>query len=323
MERKELFSIKMSISLAFVIPAYKGRFLKDTLNSLAGQTCGKFNVYIGDDASPDDLASIVEPYRQQLSLHYKKFETNLGKESLTAHWARVIDMVQGEKWIWLLPDDDMIGEDCVETFLQHASGDIEQERLYRFQSFHIDEDNKVIKKLPPCPPLETNVEFVIRKLRFERSSSVAEYIFSKKQYMLAGGFIQLPLAWGSDDFMWVRLAQKYPIITLPGGLVYLRQSSLNISNNKYDYTEQKFEAKYLFLKKLLSNALFMEKLEQSNSANEFRNAIKTHLFYEYKSYDFDFRNRNLFKYARLNKEVIGGGILKNIYRLIRHQLKNG
>lgn len=39
--------------LAIVIPAYKGRFLKETLDSIAVQAHkDEFVLYIGDDASP-------------------------------------------------------------------------------------------------------------------------------------------------------------------------------------------------------------------------------------------------------------------------------
>ena len=40
--------------LAIVIPAYKGRFLKETLDSIAVQAHkDEFVLYIGDDASPE------------------------------------------------------------------------------------------------------------------------------------------------------------------------------------------------------------------------------------------------------------------------------
>ena len=40
--------------LAIVIPYYKYTFFEETLLSLQNQTNKKFNVYIGDDASPEN-----------------------------------------------------------------------------------------------------------------------------------------------------------------------------------------------------------------------------------------------------------------------------
>ena len=44
--------ISMEEKIAIVIPAYKCRFLRQTLDSIVVQTCRSFTVYIGDDASP-------------------------------------------------------------------------------------------------------------------------------------------------------------------------------------------------------------------------------------------------------------------------------
>lgn len=46
--------------LAIIIPYYKLRFFEATLESLANQTDKRFKVYIGDDASPENLADLLE-----------------------------------------------------------------------------------------------------------------------------------------------------------------------------------------------------------------------------------------------------------------------
>lgn len=51
--------ISMEEKIAIVIPAYKCRFLRQTLDSIVVQTCRSFTVYIGDDASPQNLKEIV------------------------------------------------------------------------------------------------------------------------------------------------------------------------------------------------------------------------------------------------------------------------
>ena len=49
--------------LAIIIPAYKPRFLQETLDSIAKQNNHEFTVYIGDDASPYPLETIVDRYK--------------------------------------------------------------------------------------------------------------------------------------------------------------------------------------------------------------------------------------------------------------------
>lgn len=65
--------------MAIVIPAYKGRFLKETLDSIAVQAHkDEFVLYIGDDASPERLDKIVESYQNKVNLVYHRSSENMG-----------------------------------------------------------------------------------------------------------------------------------------------------------------------------------------------------------------------------------------------------
>ena len=65
--------------MAIVIPAYKGRFLKETLDSIAVQAHkDEFVLYIGDDASPERLDKIVESYQNKVNLVYHRFKRKYG-----------------------------------------------------------------------------------------------------------------------------------------------------------------------------------------------------------------------------------------------------
>ena len=69
----------MRKKIAIIIPAYKSRFLQQTLASIAAQTDKAFTVYIGDDASPHDLKNIVCLYQDKLDIVYHRFEDELGR----------------------------------------------------------------------------------------------------------------------------------------------------------------------------------------------------------------------------------------------------
>lgn len=62
--------ISMEEKIAIVIPAYKCRFLRQTLDSIVVQTCRSFTVYIGDDASPQNLKEIVSDYADKMNGSY-------------------------------------------------------------------------------------------------------------------------------------------------------------------------------------------------------------------------------------------------------------
>ena len=58
----------MKNKLAIIIPAYKACFFREVLDSIVRQSNRDFTVYIGDDASPDDLESIVSDYKDKLPI---------------------------------------------------------------------------------------------------------------------------------------------------------------------------------------------------------------------------------------------------------------
>ena len=107
----------MGKTVAIIIPAYKQRFLNETLASIAKQTCNDFKVYIGDDASPEDLHPIVSAYEGKMDLLYHRFEENMGRTDLVGHWERCMAL-SDEPLIWLFSDDDMMPADGVARIVE-------------------------------------------------------------------------------------------------------------------------------------------------------------------------------------------------------------
>lgn len=311
------------MSLAVIIPAFKVTYIEQTLCSLTRQSNKNFNVYVGDDFSSDEIYSIVQKFESTLKITYKKFDSNLGKTDLAGHWRRCISMIKEEKWIWILPDDDIIESNCISTFFENISAAESLFHLYRFQTSHINESGSLLLDTSICPTIESSTDFILNKLKFLRSSSLAEYIFSRESYMKYGGFTSLPLAWGSDDLLWAHLSRDTGIFTLNSGRVYLRQSKENISSMKDNTTvNEKVKAKYIYLETILSSEVILSTLLNYIDNNNLRKIISDHLFFEYRSYNIQFSLLSIFNYAFKNDRLIGGGILKNIYRILRYNYLN-
>ena len=107
--------------LSIIIPFYKIAFFDTTMQSLANQSNKNFNVFIGDDASPDSPEKLLEKYQGKFNFTYKKFNDNLGSISLVKQWERCIDMMKDEEWFMILGDDDVLGEKVVEEFYKKNS----------------------------------------------------------------------------------------------------------------------------------------------------------------------------------------------------------
>ena len=124
-------------ALAIVIPAYKPDFFRAALASIADQTDRRFSVYVGDDCGPPSIAQTCASYSGQgFDLTYHRYDRNLGRESLTAHWNRCIAL-STEPWVWLFADDDVMAPDCVASFYRELERGIPADVL-RFDTEVID-----------------------------------------------------------------------------------------------------------------------------------------------------------------------------------------
>lgn len=223
----------MTNKLAIIIPAYKADFFRETLESIASQTCKDFVLYIGDDASPYHLQDIVKDFEERIDIRYKKFEENLGSTDLIAQWERCIELSKQEQWIWLFSDDDLMDKNCVEKFydaLQRTGGEY---NLYRFNTIPINHLNNVIGDTTKNPVVESSIDFLTRKLNRQTNSYAVEYIFKRNTYKKNNGFIKFPSAWASDDATWARYGNDGEIYTISGPIIKWRYSGQNLSS-KHD-----------------------------------------------------------------------------------------
>lgn len=220
-------------NLAIVIPAYREKYFEASLNSIALQTVKGFTLYIGDDSATVWLAGIVDKYRDQINIVYKKFENNLGGKDLVAQWERCIDLVQNEEWIWLFSDDDIISEDCVEAFyetLYKYDKATAGNKVFKFNLSITDADLNCWKRC--ITPLEFSIDYFLQSYFIEHTltNRAVEYIYSKKTYKEKGGYVNFPLGWGSDTATMLKFGQDSGYITIEKGEVYWRNSGQNITS---------------------------------------------------------------------------------------------
>lgn len=217
--------------LAIVIPAYKATFLDAALASVAAQTCKDFTLYVGDDCSPHDLGGIVSRYRDKIDLVYKRFDSNLGGKDLVAQWERCIDMTQGEPWLWLFSDDDVMETRCVEEFYKAQKATNSKYDVYHFNVKVIGEDGGVVKVPNEYPNVLNNFDFYKSKISGCYVSLVVENVFSRCIYERTQGFVKFDLAWGSDTATWIAFSEEQGFYTIQKTFVLWRSSGQNITPN--------------------------------------------------------------------------------------------
>jgi glycosyltransferase involved in cell wall biosynthesis len=226
------------MTLAIVVPYFKLTFFEATLQSLVNQTDNRFEVYIGDDASPENPSSLLEQYKESINFKYKRFNNNIGSISLVKQWERCMTMVQEEEWIMILCDDDILDESVVAEFYASVNEVNQQDiNVIRYATQVINQYSEVISEIYQHPKLEKSIEFLFRKIKGGTRSSLSEFVF-RKRVLQEVKFKDLHLAWNSDYLAVLECTFFEYIYTINNALVFFRLSDINITVKKDNMLEK-------------------------------------------------------------------------------------
>lgn len=259
--------------IAIVIPYYKKKFFKRTLESLANQTDKRFNVYIGNDASPEDPSNLIEEYADKFNLKYKHFDKNVGGVSLVQQWNRCIELSKDEDWIIILGDDDYFGPNVVEAFYKHSEEFLEKANVVRYARQNINHEDDITLEVQHNPKWETAADSYYRRITGQTISTLSEYVFRREVYEKYG-FHDYPLAWQSDNRAWIEFSDGKPIFSINNAVVSVIRSIDSISGSDL-YSVQKRKANLSFYKYLITDKLQMfNKVQAIRVLHKYENEIK-------------------------------------------------
>ncbi len=284
--------------LAIIIPAFKSKFLRQTLDSLVNQTNQNFNLYIGDDNSPFNLKEIVAEYNEKLAIKYHKFSNNIGGKNIVNQWNRCIALTKDEKWIWLFSDDDIADANCVETFYETIKMDSEKYDVYRFNTRVIDDYNKIICD-NESPFEENSFEMCLDILQLKRGHCMPDHIFSKRKYNILGGFVFTNYAQAADWATSINFATEKGICSMKNAKINWRYGTSNISGNAHKDNHEKVLGHIQFINWVLSH---------------FKNKVGKKDFEKLKLYS----NTNLIKIINIHYKGIR---LKTSYHVLKTLIK--
>lgn len=239
-------------SLAIIIPFYKLSVFEATLQSLANQTNANFNVYIGDDASPEDPKPLIDAYKSTLNITYVRFDSNLGGTSLVKQWERCIALKQDEPWLTILGDDDYYEPTVVSSFYDRLQTVKGKTNVVRFATKTKFLEDNTMTPVFTHPEWEPAIMSYYRKFKGKTRSSLSEHFFTESSY-LKYGFTNFPLAWYSDDKAWLDFSDGLPIYTINEAEIVIsvsKQSLTGMTSNKV----QKLKSQQLFLKSVLNQS---------------------------------------------------------------------
>ena len=83
------------IKFSVMVPAYKAQFLAECIDSILAQSYKNFELIIVNDASPQDLDSIVSKYDNPRIRYYKN-EVGFGAEHVVGNWNKCLEYAIGD-----------------------------------------------------------------------------------------------------------------------------------------------------------------------------------------------------------------------------------
>ena len=235
--------MKFSIS----IPAFKRSYLKEAIDSCLAQTYDDFELIIVNDASPEDLDSIVNSYSDNRIRYYKN-ETNIGGKDPVANWNKCLSYAQGE-FFCLLCDDDIYAPSFLETMLSLAEK-YPHCNVFKSRVKTIDKKGKVLTYFPSSPEWEPVSDYLWHVAYGHRKQTVSEWMYRTQRMREIGGYAAVPMAWGADYLSTMLFGAEGGICASIKPLVIFRRSGENISNNYAHHVMEKLEGTQVYTQKL-------------------------------------------------------------------------
>ena len=226
-----------NIKFSVTVPAYKAQFLKECIDSILAQTYQNFELIIVNDASPQDLDSIILQYHDSRIRYYKN-KVGFGAKNVVGNWNKCLEYATGD-YLICMGDDDCLLPNCLEDYIK-LMRQFPNLNLYHTMTEIIDENSNIIGIQEPRPIWESAYSMIYWKWQTRRQQFIGDWLFKVEFLCQHRGFYNLPYAWGSDDLSAVVAADKGVANTNQPGFLY-RMNNQTITNNNSN-TVQKIES---------------------------------------------------------------------------------
>ncbi len=255
----------MKVSIA--IPAFKGKFLKESIESVLNQTYDDFELIIVDDQSPHHLEDLIGEFSDKRIKYYKNI-TNQGAQDPSKNWNVCLQYARGE-FFCLLCDDDMYEPTFIQEMVNLAE-DYPKCNVFRARAKIIDTLGNTIDLYPSSPQWESCAEYIWHNGRKLRKQTISEWMLRTDYVKKCGGYTNLPYAWGSDYISIYRFSLDGGIVSTTKPLVAYRRSEINISTLAHKDSELK----------MLANKMFEDKvfllIDENNLGSELKKEVAKH-----------------------------------------------
>ena len=267
------------MKFSITIPAYKQKYLYEAIESCLAQTYEDFELIIVDDASPEDLKSVVDQFDDKRIRFYRN-EKNCGALNVVDNWNICLGYAQGD-YVICMGDDDRLLPCCLEEYSKLIDKYPNIGLLHGWTEI-IDEKSQPTKLTSRRTEYESVYSLMWHRLNVYSYQFIGDFCFNRHLLVKNGGFYKLPLAWSSDDLS-AYVAASYNGVANTQAIVFqYRVNSQTItSSGNVDYKMEAsisyFHWIYDFLKKPASN--HVDDMYRAQLLNEYANHFESRQSY--------------------------------------------
>lgn len=224
------------IKFSITISAYKAKFFKECIDSILTQSYSDFELIILNDASPENLESIIETY-DDVRIRYYKNKVNAGAIEVVDNWNKLLEYAKGD-YLICMGDDDKLLPNCLEEYCKLITLRPNM-NVYHAWTEIINEKTEIIDMQEPRPIWESVYSMAYFRMK-GRIQYIGDFLFDVNNLRKKGGFVKRPLAWCSDDLTVWAAAEETGIVNSQIPLFQYRVNSETITNTSS--TEIKIKA---------------------------------------------------------------------------------
>ena len=212
---------------SILIPAYKANYLEECIKSILSQTYEDYELIIVDDASPEDLKSIVNKFADS-RINYYRNENNCGAINVVDNWNICLNYSKGE-YVICMGDDDKLLPNCLEEYNKLMSI-YPGLNVYHGWTEIIDEKSNVYKMQEARPLWEGMYSMMWHRFKGRRQY-IGDFLYKSSFLKNNNGFYKLPLAWGSDDITAYIASINKGIANTQTPVFQYRENAISITNS--------------------------------------------------------------------------------------------
>ena len=183
------------MKFSVLIPSYKAIYLSEAIESVLSQIYKDFELIIVDDASPEDIFSIVNSFSDDRIRYYRNSH-NYGADNLVDNWNKGLQYCNGD-YIINMGDDDKMLPNCLSVYNELITK-YPESSVYHAKTQIIDEESNVYMVQDSRPERESAYSMIYHQFVYNRIQYMGDFCISKRWLIENNGYISFPLAYSSD-----------------------------------------------------------------------------------------------------------------------------